>query len=161
VKRPTKRIALLRVDGGAEPSHRPLVCWVVMRFLGEGYGSWYVGLREGTGSCQKEEPTVEYRKLGRSGLVVSELCLGCMTFGSVTGEVEAQRIIDRFFDAGGNFLDTADVYSYGASEERGDRRRSSAGLCRSDGELTSSLPPKFGSHWGTSRMMPASRASMS
>lgn len=59
---------------------------------------------------------MEYRKLGRSGLVVSELCLGCMTFGGVTNEVEAQRIIDRFFDAGGNFLDTADVYSGGASE---------------------------------------------
>lgn len=59
---------------------------------------------------------MEYRNLGRSGLLISELCLGCMTFNRENDQ-EAQRIIDRFFDAGGNFLDTADVYSYGASEE--------------------------------------------
>ncbi|MFZ0889910.1 MAG: aldo/keto reductase [Candidatus Binataceae bacterium] len=60
---------------------------------------------------------MEYRRIGASGLKVSELCLGCMTFGRETDEREAQRIVDRFIEAGGNFLDTANVYAAGASEE--------------------------------------------
>lgn len=60
---------------------------------------------------------MEYRRLGLSGLKVSELCLGCMTFGRETGERESRRITDRFVEAGGNFLDTANVYASGASEE--------------------------------------------
>jgi aryl-alcohol dehydrogenase-like predicted oxidoreductase len=48
---------------------------------------------------------------------VSELCLGTMTFGRETEEQESQQILDRFVDAGGNFIDTADVYNRGASEE--------------------------------------------
>ncbi|QBI21344.1 aldo/keto reductase [Egibacter rhizosphaerae] len=55
--------------------------------------------------------------LGRSGLVVSELCLGTMTFGG-TSDLEApRRIVDAFREAGGNFFDTADVYQGGRSEE--------------------------------------------
>lgn len=60
---------------------------------------------------------MEYRLLGKSGLVVSELCLGTMTFGKETDEKTATRIIHRFLDAGGNFIDTADVYVQGKSEE--------------------------------------------
>jgi len=60
---------------------------------------------------------MEYRSLGRTGVQVSSLCLGCMTFGWKTDQGEASRIIDRFLDAGGNFLDTANVYSRGVSEE--------------------------------------------
>ncbi len=65
-------------------------------------------------------------KLGRSGLFVSELCLGTMTFGgsgeiwSQIGDVqqdEADRLIGRALDAGINFIDTADVYSDGAAEQ--------------------------------------------
>lgn len=59
---------------------------------------------------------MEYRYLGRSGLKVSELCLGTQTFGWVTDEDEAFRIMDRFADAGGNFFDTADSYNQGRSE---------------------------------------------
>jgi aryl-alcohol dehydrogenase-like predicted oxidoreductase len=59
---------------------------------------------------------MEYRRLGASGLKVSELCLGCMTFGRETEESEARKIVDRFLDVGGNFLDTANVYAAGASE---------------------------------------------
>ncbi|MET9344217.1 aldo/keto reductase [Nonomuraea sp. NPDC003804] len=61
----------------------------------------------------------EYRVLGRTGLRVSPLCLGAMMFGG-WGEPsveESARIIDRALDAGVNFIDTADVYSAGQSEE--------------------------------------------
>lgn len=59
---------------------------------------------------------MEYRYLGKTGLRVSELCLGTQTFGWVTDETEAFRIMDRFVDAGGNFFDTADSYNQGESE---------------------------------------------
>jgi aryl-alcohol dehydrogenase-like predicted oxidoreductase len=60
---------------------------------------------------------VDYRNLGRSGLKVSAACLGTMTFGWVTHQTEAARITDMALDAGINFIDTADIYSGGASEE--------------------------------------------
>ena len=49
--------------------------------------------------------------------MVSELCLGCMTFGRELDEEGSRKIIARFLDAGANFIDTADVYSKGVSEE--------------------------------------------
>ncbi len=60
---------------------------------------------------------MDYRFLGTTGLKVSELCLGTMTFGRETSRQESHQILDRFLDAGGNFVDTADVYSRGASEQ--------------------------------------------
>ncbi|KPL78672.1 dehydratase [Ornatilinea apprima] len=60
---------------------------------------------------------MEYRYLGRSGLKVSELCLGAMTFGRESSKEESFRIMDLFVEAGGNFIDTANVYSLGTSEE--------------------------------------------
>ena len=60
---------------------------------------------------------MEYRRLGRSGLKVSEICLGTMTFGVSTDQDEATRIVNLAFDAGINFFDTADGYSIGRSEE--------------------------------------------
>jgi aryl-alcohol dehydrogenase-like predicted oxidoreductase len=60
---------------------------------------------------------MDYRFLGKTGLKVSELCLGAMTFGWTTEEEDSRRIMDRFVEAGGNFIDTADVYSGGKSEE--------------------------------------------
>ena len=62
---------------------------------------------------------MDYRFLGQTGLMVSELCLGAMTFGRETDEETSYRMMDRFVEAGGNFIDTADVYSLG------DPRRSS------------------------------------
>ncbi len=58
----------------------------------------------------------EYRMLGRTGVRVSPLCLGCMNFGDDTDEAASFAIIDQAMDAGINFLDTADVYSRGGSE---------------------------------------------
>lgn len=60
---------------------------------------------------------MQNRFLGRTGLLVSELCLGTMTFGRETSEEDSFAIMDRFVEAGGNFIDTADVYSNGLSEE--------------------------------------------
>jgi aryl-alcohol dehydrogenase (NADP+) len=60
---------------------------------------------------------MSYRKLGRSGLKVSPLCLGTMMFGGQTGEPASVRIIDQAKHAGINFIDTADVYNGGRSEE--------------------------------------------
>jgi len=60
---------------------------------------------------------VELRPLGRTGISVSELCLGAMTFGREADEATSRKMVDRFLDAGGNFVDTANVYSDGVSEE--------------------------------------------
>ena len=62
---------------------------------------------------------MEYRPLGRTGVQVSKLCLGTMMFGAWgnTDHDDSIRIIHRALDAGINFVDTADVYSAGESEE--------------------------------------------
>ena len=60
---------------------------------------------------------MEYRNLGASGLKVSPLCLGTMMFGGATSEPDAARIIMMAREQGANFIDTADVYNDGRSEE--------------------------------------------
>lgn len=60
---------------------------------------------------------MEMRQLGRTGVQVSSLCLGAMMFGGRTTPEDSARIIDRALDAGINFLDTANVYNAGRSEE--------------------------------------------
>jgi len=69
---------------------------------------------------------MRYNPLGRTGLFVSELCLGTMTFGG-SGDMwskigalqqsEAERLVGQAVDAGINFIDTADVYAAGVSEQ--------------------------------------------
>lgn len=59
---------------------------------------------------------MQYRNMGRTGLKVSEVCLGTMTFGHGTDESEAKEMVDLSFDAGINFFDTADGYSGGEAE---------------------------------------------
>ncbi len=64
---------------------------------------------------------MRYKLLGHSGLRVSELCLGAMTFGDDRGwgasAQESRRIFDAYAEAGGNFIDTADIYTDGTSEK--------------------------------------------
>ena len=60
---------------------------------------------------------MEYRYLGRSGTKVSEVALGAMTFGREADEATSHRMLDMFVEAGGNFVDSADVYGPGTSEE--------------------------------------------
>jgi aryl-alcohol dehydrogenase-like predicted oxidoreductase len=60
---------------------------------------------------------MEYRTLGRTGCAVSNLCLGTMTFGAESDEEVAHAQLDRFVEARGTLVDTADVYSRGGSEE--------------------------------------------
>ena len=63
----------------------------------------------------------DYVTLGRSGLRVSPVCLGTMTFGNEWGwgseEQTARAVFDHYVDGGGNFIDTADLYTEGHSEE--------------------------------------------
>lgn len=59
---------------------------------------------------------MEYRRLGSSGLTVSKICLGAMMFGERTSAAVAARIARSAFDAGVNFIDTADTYGHGESE---------------------------------------------
>ncbi|MCD1633193.1 aldo/keto reductase [Martelella mediterranea] len=60
---------------------------------------------------------MDYRRLGNSGTVVTSLCLGTMTFGDEADEATSFRLMDAYVEAGGNFIDTANVYSTGLSEE--------------------------------------------
>ena len=60
---------------------------------------------------------MDYRFMGKTGLRVSDLCLGAMTFGREADEKLSHQMMDRFVEAGGNFIDTANVYSLGLSEE--------------------------------------------
>ena len=60
---------------------------------------------------------MDYRRLGNSGAVVSAYALGTMTFGTEADEATSHKILDDYVAAGGNFIDTADVYSAGLSEQ--------------------------------------------
>jgi aryl-alcohol dehydrogenase-like predicted oxidoreductase len=60
---------------------------------------------------------MDYRLFGRTGVKVSPLCLGAMNFGDATDEADSIRIIHRALEAGINFIDTANVYNQGRSEE--------------------------------------------
>lgn len=79
---------------------------------------------------------MNYRTLGKTGLKVSELCLGAMTFGTrffniaSVDQVGANAMVARALEAGVNFFDTADVYSYGESEEILARAIKEAGAAR-------------------------------
>ncbi len=64
---------------------------------------------------------MQYRKFGKTGLTVSRLCLGTMTFGLQTEEKVSHSIMDRAAEAGVNFIDTADVYPLGADETHAGR----------------------------------------
>lgn len=60
---------------------------------------------------------MQYRTLGNSGAIVSNYALGTMTFGAEATEEQSRAILDDYLASGGNFIDTADVYSSGVSEE--------------------------------------------
>lgn len=64
---------------------------------------------------------MQYRRFGHTGLSVSRLCLGTMTFGLQTGEDVSRLILDKAADAGINFIDTADVYPLGGGETHAGR----------------------------------------
>src|SRR5258708_5979283 len=74
--------------------------------------------------AQRKKDAMRYNLLGRTGLFVSELCLGAMTFGGKgfwqaigdLGGKESEALVGTALDAGVNFIDTADVYSDGDSE---------------------------------------------
>src|ERR1700743_1954890 len=92
---------------------------------------------------QNRRRRMKYNQLGRTGLFVSEICLGTMTFGGnedagfwkVVGELkqdEVDAIVDRALKAGVNFFDTADVYSFGGSERALGQALKNLGVARKD-----------------------------
>jgi aryl-alcohol dehydrogenase-like predicted oxidoreductase len=96
---------------------------------------------------------MDYRPLGRTGVQVSPLCLGCMNFGWGTEEDDSIRMIHRAMDAGINFLDTANVYGHGASETitgkalKRDGRRNRVFLAsKVHGKMNEEDPNAWGNH---------------
>ena len=83
------------------------------------------------------------RLLGRTGVLVSEFALGAMTFGKEADEAAAHTILDTYLEAGGNLVDTADVYQQGGSEEILGRWLAVAPGCAT----TCSSRPSAGSRW--------------
>lgn len=84
---------------------------------------------------------MKYNRLGRTGLFVSEICFGTMTFSDGTwfggaigaqGQKEANALIEKSLAAGVNFIDTADVYSFGKSEELVGQSLKNLGVARAD-----------------------------
>ncbi len=79
--------------------------------------------RSTPGSLAGSSDAVKYTTLGRTGVTVSRLCLGCMSYGTpewrpwILDEKAAQPFFRRAIEAGVNFFDTADMYSLGVSEE--------------------------------------------
>ncbi len=95
---------------------------------------------------------MEYRPLGRTGVQVSPLCLGAMTFGGKTDQAEATKMVDHFLEAGGNFIDTANVYSRGVSEEMtgralaGGKRHRVVLATKAHGKMDDHDPNAWGNH---------------
>jgi aryl-alcohol dehydrogenase-like predicted oxidoreductase len=73
--------------------------------------------RDAESLASRKDGPMDYRTLGRSGCSVSTLALGTMTFGRESDEDVSHAQLDAFVEAGGNLIDTADVYGTGASEE--------------------------------------------
>ena len=97
---------------------------------------------------------MNYRTLGTTGTKVSPLCLGAMMFGDWGNpdHDDCIRIIHRALDAGINFIDTADVYSRGESEEIVGKALAGGGA------TTSCWPPRSTARWATTRTSSATRA---
>ena len=70
---------------------------------------------------RKETATLKKQLFANTGLRVSRFCLGTMTFGTAWGfgadKAECEQVFQAYLDAGGNFIDTANVYTNGESEE--------------------------------------------
>ncbi|RYX81371.1 aldo/keto reductase [bacterium] len=96
---------------------------------------------------------MRYKVLGKTGLFVSELCLGTMTFGTHSGrfasatgvgQEEADAIVRRAFDEGINFIDTANVYTGGQSEEITGRALKNLGIARQDVVISTKVEGAMG-----------------
>ena len=86
---------------------------------------------------------MEYRRLGRCGLKVSEICLGTMTFGHGTNATEAERMVGTALDAGVMFFDTADGYSDGLDDSEREAVWLAAGIATFIGQAIADEPERF------------------
>ncbi|HKT55094.1 MAG TPA: aldo/keto reductase [Caulobacteraceae bacterium] len=98
---------------------------------------------------------MKFKQMGRTGLYVSEICLGTMTFGGDSDseiwkaigtmpQAEVDAVMEKALAAGVNFFDTADVYSFGASEQRLGQALKNLGVKRSDVVLATKVLGRFG-----------------
>jgi len=104
---------------------------------------------------------MQSRKLGNTGIRVSQLCLGAMNFGMAdwgTGAEESRKIINAYLDAGGNFIDTADVYGKGTSETicgKALKGRRDSVILATKGHFPVTVrfgePPEHENAWGSTR----------
>src|ERR1700757_1874257 len=99
------------------------------------------GVNPGTDFPTSRSFQVKYNRLGQTGLYVSEICLGTMTFSGenyfggvigTLGQKEATALIQRSLEARVNFIDTANVYSFGESEKMTGQALKDLGVKRSD-----------------------------
>src|SRR5215203_4321774 len=110
-----------RCRGAARGVGHAHLCHALLEVCGpEGRKGWPVRAWVGSGG-RGDVMGMRYKLLGRTGLRVSELCLGAMIFGDRRGgwgtsKEEAAHIVERFAEAGGNFVDTANSYAGGESE---------------------------------------------
>ena len=94
------------------------------------------------------------RKLGRTGLKVAALCLGGNTFGWTTDQKASEAVLDAYVEAGGNFIDTADVYSRWAPGNKGGESEDALGIVDGGAQeprTRSSSPPRSAARWGRAR----------
>ena len=89
---------------------------------------------------------MQLKRLGRTGLKVTEICMGTMTFGNQAPEEVAHAILDRALEAGVNFIDTADIYPVPGSVKTAGRTEEVVGRWLTDkrqrvGLATKSAPP--------------------
>ncbi len=101
------------------------------------------------------------RKLGRTGLKVSALCLGGNTFGWTTDQKASEAVLDAYVEAGGNFIDTADIYSRWAPGNKGGESETALGhwlAARKNRAARADRHQGRAGRWGRARTTRASRA---
>src|SRR5436190_21483833 len=103
------------------------------------------------------------RKLGRSGLNVAALCLGGNTFGWTTDQKASEAVLDAYMEAGGNFIDTADVYARWVPGNKGGESETVLGIWMAARRNRHAvvMPPRCAGPWAPARTTRGSPASTS
>ena len=104
-------------------------------------------------SSTQRRPSMLMRKLGRTGLQVAALCLGGNTFGWTTDQKASEAVLDAYLEAGGNFIDTADVYARWAPGNKGGESETALGTWMAARRNRSAvlIATKVWARWGRAR----------